>query len=85
MGKGFALRYGVARSRGQIVTFIDGDGDIDPAQIALYLRIMRTSAADIVVGSQEASRLCGGLPAATTALQCNLSGVAAAALPFRGA
>jgi glycosyltransferase involved in cell wall biosynthesis len=53
MGKGFALRYGVARSHGQIVTFIDGDGDIDPAQIALYLRIMRTSDADIVVGSKR--------------------------------
>ena len=53
MGKGFALRYGVARSRGQIVTFFDGDGDIDPAQIALYVRIMRTSDADIVVGSKR--------------------------------
>lgn len=53
MGKGFALRYGVARSRGEIVTFIDGDGDIDPAQIAVYLRIMRESGADIVVGSKR--------------------------------
>lgn len=53
MGKGFALRYGVARSRGAIVTFIDGDGDIDPAQIALYLRIMEQAGADIVVGSKR--------------------------------
>jgi hypothetical protein len=53
MGKGFALRYGVARSRGEIVTFIDGDGDIDPAQIATYLRIMRETGADTVVGSKR--------------------------------
>ncbi len=53
MGKGFALRYGVVRSHGEIVTFIDGDGDIDPAQIAVYLRIMRESDADIVVGSKR--------------------------------
>jgi len=53
MGKGFALRYGVARSHGEIVTFIDGDGDIDPAQIAAYLRIMRESDADVVVGSKR--------------------------------
>lgn len=53
MGKGFALRYGVARSRGDIVTFIDGDGDIDPAQIATYLHIMRQTGADIVVGSKR--------------------------------
>jgi glycosyltransferase involved in cell wall biosynthesis len=53
MGKGFALRYGVARSRGQIVTFIDGDGDIDPAQISAYLQIMRETGADIVVGSKR--------------------------------
>ncbi len=53
MGKGFALRYGVVRSHGCIVTFIDGDGDIDPGQIALYLRIMRESDADIVIASKR--------------------------------
>lgn len=53
MGKGFALRYGVARSHGEVVTFIDGDGDIDPAQIATYLHIMRQTNADIVVGSKR--------------------------------
>jgi len=53
MGKGFALRYGVARSHGEIVTFIDGDGDIDPVQIASYLRIMHETSADIVVASKR--------------------------------
>jgi len=53
MGKGFALRYGVGHSRGDIITFIDGDGDIDPAQIAVYLQIMRDTKADIVVGSKR--------------------------------
>lgn len=53
MGKGFALRYGVVRSSGSIVTFIDGDGDIDPAQIATYLKIMQETRADVVVGSKR--------------------------------
>ena len=53
MGKGFALRYGVTRSHGQIVTFIDGDGDINPDQIAVYLTIMRATGADIIVGSKR--------------------------------
>src|SRR5205823_6784747 len=53
MGKGFALRYGMARSCGAIVTFIDGDGDIDPALIAPYLRIMRVTGAHVVVGSKR--------------------------------
>jgi glycosyltransferase involved in cell wall biosynthesis len=53
MGKGFALRYGVSHSCGDIITFIDGDGDIDPAQIATYLQIMRETKADIVVGSKR--------------------------------
>jgi len=53
MGKGFALRYGMARSRGEIVTFIDGDGDIDPSLIALYLQIARNTGADVVVGSKR--------------------------------
>lgn len=53
MGKGFALRYGVTRSHGQVVTFIDGDGDINPEQIAVYLHIMRETRADIVIGSKR--------------------------------
>lgn len=53
MGKGFALRYGVARSHGEIVTFIDGDGDIDPGQIASYLHIMHETSADIVIASKR--------------------------------
>lgn len=53
MGKGFALRYGMARSHGEIVTFIDGDGDIDPVQIASYLQLMRQTEADIVVASKR--------------------------------
>jgi len=52
-GKGYALTYGVARSRGRLITFIDGDGDIDPQQIATYLEIMQREQADIVVGSKR--------------------------------
>jgi hypothetical protein len=52
-GKGYALTYGVARSRGRLITFIDGDGDIDPQQIASYLTIMLREQADVVVGSKR--------------------------------
>jgi glycosyltransferase involved in cell wall biosynthesis len=52
-GKGYALTYGVARSRGRLITFIDGDGDIDPQQITTYLELMERENADIVVGSKR--------------------------------
>jgi glycosyltransferase involved in cell wall biosynthesis len=52
-GKGYALTYGVARSRGRLITFIDGDGDIDPKQITTYVELMERERADIVVGSKR--------------------------------
>jgi len=52
-GKGYALTYGVARSTGRLITFIDGDGDIDPQQIATYIETMEREQADIVVGSKR--------------------------------
>ena len=52
-GKGYALTYGVARSRGRLITFIDGDGDIDPQQITTYVELMERENADIVVGSKR--------------------------------
>lgn len=52
-GKGYALAYGVAHSHGDMVTFIDGDGDIDPRQIALYLDLLQSTQSDIVVGSKR--------------------------------
>lgn len=52
-GKGYALTYGVARSTGRLITFIDGDGDIDPQQIATYIETIEREQADIVVGSKR--------------------------------
>ena len=59
-GKGYALTYGVARSRGRLVTFIDGDGDIEPQQIITYVKAIEASGAPIVIGSKRhpASQVC---------------------------
>ena len=37
MGKGHAVRYGMARAKGEIVGFIDAGGDLDPNGISMLL------------------------------------------------
>jgi len=51
-GKGYAIKYGVARARGDIIGFIDAGMDIDPSEISLMLDLMAWNKADIVVGSK---------------------------------
>jgi glycosyltransferase involved in cell wall biosynthesis len=51
-GKGFAIKKGVSRAKGEIIGFIDAGGDLDPTQISLMLDIMDWNNADIVVGSK---------------------------------
>lgn len=52
-GKGYALRFGVARARGQKIVFLDAGMDIDPAGIAMLLAHMDWYDADVVVGSKR--------------------------------
>ena len=52
-GKGFALRYGFEHSKGEVVFFIDADGDLPPKQIHNFLKIMLESGADAVIGSKR--------------------------------
>jgi glycosyltransferase involved in cell wall biosynthesis len=53
VGKGHALRVGLAEARGGYVAFIDGDGDIDPEGLRPFLALMELYSPDIVLGSKR--------------------------------
>lgn len=52
-GKGYAVKYGMARSKGDYIAFIDSGMDIDPNGISLLLEHMQWYNADIIVGSKR--------------------------------
>lgn len=52
-GKGYAVRYGMARSEGDLVAFIDAGMEIDPNGISMILEHMLWYNADIIVGSKR--------------------------------
>lgn len=54
-GKGYAIRYGMARSKGELIAFIDAGMDINPNGISLFLEHMEWYDADIIVGSKRHS------------------------------
>lgn len=51
-GKGYAVKYGMLKAKGDIVGFIDAGMDINPATIPLLLDLMKFHDADIIVGSK---------------------------------
>ncbi|MBI4137409.1 glycosyltransferase [Candidatus Roizmanbacteria bacterium] len=51
-GKGYALRYGMARSRGSVIAFIDCGTDLDPMGLKMLLAHYEWYDADIIVGSK---------------------------------
>jgi glycosyltransferase involved in cell wall biosynthesis len=53
MGKGYALRCGVAHSSGGLVTFIDADMELDPRYIKGFIAVMESFDCDAVVGSKR--------------------------------
>jgi glycosyltransferase involved in cell wall biosynthesis len=53
VGKGHALRAGLAMGRGRYLGFIDADGDISPEFLAPFVSIMRTQEPDIIIGSKR--------------------------------
>jgi glycosyltransferase involved in cell wall biosynthesis len=53
IGKGFALSFGVDQSIGSLVTFIDADMELDPANIRGFIDLMQTSGCDGVIGSKR--------------------------------
>lgn len=52
-GKGHAVRYGMARSRGDIIAFIDAGMDINPNGLSMILEHFEWYKADIIVGSKR--------------------------------
>ena len=53
IGKGFALSCGVDQSVGDLVTFIDADMELDPANIRGFVELMKSSGCDAVIGSKR--------------------------------
>jgi glycosyltransferase involved in cell wall biosynthesis len=53
IGKGFALSLGVDQSVGSLVTFIDADMELDPANISGFIKLMQKTNCDAVIGSKR--------------------------------
>jgi len=52
-GKGYAVRFGMAESKGDIIAFIDSGMDIDPNGLSMLLEHFEWYGADIMVGSKR--------------------------------
>lgn len=52
-GKGYAVRYGMARAKGDIIAFIDAGSDLNASGIGMALEHMKWYDADIVIGSKR--------------------------------
>jgi dolichol-phosphate mannosyltransferase len=52
-GKGYAIRYGMARSKGDLVSFLDAGMEIAPKGIMMLMAHMEWYNADIIVGSKR--------------------------------
>lgn len=52
-GKGYAIRYGMARSKGKIIAFIDSGMDLNPNGLSMLLEHFEWYNADIIVGSKR--------------------------------
>lgn len=52
-GKGYAVRYGIVRSKGNLISFLDAGMEISPESIMMLISHMLWYKADIVVGSKR--------------------------------
>lgn len=52
-GKGYAIRFGIAESHGDIMAFIDSGMDINPNGLSMLLEHFEWYDADIIVGSKR--------------------------------
>jgi len=52
-GKGYAIRYGMARAKGGIIAFIDAGSDLHAKGIGLALEHMKWYDADVIIGSKR--------------------------------
>lgn len=51
-GKGYALRFGMVRAKGDIIAFIDAGTDLNPNGLSMLLEHFEWYDADIIVGSK---------------------------------
>jgi len=56
MGKGYTLRAGFAKAKGEIITTIDSDGSHRPEELPQLLTPILQNKADLVIGSRYSSR-----------------------------
>jgi glycosyltransferase involved in cell wall biosynthesis len=56
MGKGYTLRVGLAKAKGEIITTIDSDGSHRPEELPRLLTPILQNKADLVIGSRYSSR-----------------------------
>lgn len=52
-GKGYAIRYGMAKAKGDLISFLDAGMEISPAGIMMLMAHMEWYKADVVVGSKR--------------------------------
>lgn len=52
-GKGHAVRYGMARARGDLIAFLDAGMDLNPNGLSMLLEHFEWYNADIIVGSKR--------------------------------
>lgn len=52
-GKGYAVRYGMVRSKGELVSFLDAGMDISPKGLMMLMAHMEWYDADVIVGSKR--------------------------------
>jgi glycosyltransferase involved in cell wall biosynthesis len=56
MGKGYALRAGFAKAKGEIITTIDSDGSHRPEELPRLLTLILQNKADLIIGSRYLSQ-----------------------------
>ncbi len=52
-GKGYAIRYGMARAKGNLIAFIDAGSDLNARGLGLALEHLKWYEADIIIGSKR--------------------------------
>lgn len=52
-GKGYAVRFGMARSNGHLISFLDAGMEISPASIMMLMAHLEWYKADVIVGSKR--------------------------------
>ncbi|MBI5449599.1 glycosyltransferase [Candidatus Gottesmanbacteria bacterium] len=52
-GKGYAVRYGMARAKGDVIAFLDAGSDIRAEGVSMFLEHYRWYNADIIIGSKR--------------------------------